>query len=429
MKIQILVNNTLHKDTYYKDEKGNEYKRSALSAPETFDAFDINIIDLQDPEIWRTRLHSIQTIDSVDDLISLKQLIIGSKKAVNIVCFPANYVFQFHRTASSYSEQRKLKDMIREMIIIIDNLIPSVTYKLVYENSMTVCKENTIKASFYFSNYSTQFRTLTSNIGAEHPTTIKIDDNLVFTTLQALGSQEKLDSFLSAIGLIENTESTPDWVQEYPFYNDLDQKQTIRIAEETIQKAEQSIKKANEILNKNSFYKRVLYENGEQLENTVFRMLEKMLNYDLSEFEDKKEEDFRIILPDVTFIGEIKGINTNVQSKNVSQLDVHCESYSDYLDEQGKTENIKGLLIINHQRTRPLNDREEVPQKQIDLAVRNGSLIIPSDVFLRLFEQFLLENITTDQIIRLLNEKTGVLKQSDFSELNDHKESDPKGIV
>lgn len=415
MRIQILTLNLLQKKATFKDEKGNEYLRSPLSAPKTFDAFDINILDLQDEALWRTRLHSTRITDSSDDFLSLKQLITGSKKAINIVCLPFNYVFQSTLMGTTYREQRRLKDMIPDMITIIGNLVPNgITYNLVYENSKTICREKEIDASFYFSNYSAQYKEMTSNIGAGHPTTIQTENNLFLTTLQALRSQESLAAFLSAIGLISNKEPTPDWVQEYPFYNDQDQKDQINTAKNEIEKAERRIKRVKECLEENAFYKRVLYESGTPLVDSVFKMLEKMIKCDLSAFEDKKEEDFRIVLPEITFIGEIKGINSNVQSKHVSQLDVHCETYSDYLEEQSKEESIKGLLIINHQRTKPLNEREEVPQKQIDLAVRNGSLIIPSDVFLRLFEQFLLENITTEQIIKLLIEKTGVLKQSDF---------------
>ena len=134
----------------------------------------------------------------------------------------------------------------------------------------------------------------------------------------------------------------------------------------------------------------------------------------MSSFVDKKEEDFKIVLPDVTFIGEIKGITSNVRSENVSQLDVHCQTYIDSLDEDEKNENVKGILLINPLRNKPVDERDEVHEKQIKLAIRNDSLIITTKTLLILFMSYLQERITTDKIIELLKNKTGLLTVSDF---------------
>ena len=169
-----------------------------------------------------------------------------------------------------------------------------------------------------------------------------------------------------------------------------------------------------EKLAKNLRYKSVLFETGEALVIVVFEILEKMLKYDLSSFVDEKDEDFRIIFNDVTFIGEIKGITSNVKSENVSQLDVHCQTYIDSLDEEGKSENIKGILIINPLRNKPLNQRDNVHEKQIQLAKRNGSLIVTTDVLLNLFAAYLESHISTEKIIELLKNKIGLLQITDF---------------
>ena len=73
----------------------------------------------------------------------------------------------------------------------------------------------------------------------------------------------------------------------------------------------------------------MLTETGENLVEVVFEMLGKMLDCDLSEFVDVKREDFRIKLKDITFIGEIKCINTKVKSGNISQVENHCRIYED----------------------------------------------------------------------------------------------------
>ena len=103
-----------------------------------------------------------------------------------------------------------------------------------------------------------------------------------------------------------------------------------------------------------------------------------------------------------------------MKSENVSQLDVHCQTYIDGLDEDGKSENVKGILIINPLRNKPLNERDEVHEKQVQLATRNGSLIITTETLLLLFMAYLQEYITTDKIIELLKNKIGLLSHSDF---------------
>ena len=101
------------------------------------------------------------------------------------------------------------------------------------------------------------------------------------------------------------------------------------------------IDKANTLLDKNLYYKSVLYETGDNLVKVVTEMLGKLYNYDMSKFVDKKDEDFRIVLDDKVFLGEIKGINTNVKKKNVSQVLQHCSAFED--DNQNGI--VKGLLI------------------------------------------------------------------------------------
>ena len=76
--------------------------------------------------------------------------------------------------------------------------------------------------------------------------------------------------------------------------------------------------------------------------------------------------------------------------------------------------NVKGLLVINYQRKKKLSERNEIHKNQIDLAKRNEALIISSDVLLKLYEQFLFKKNNSDEIIKILSEKIGVLKLEDF---------------
>ena len=93
---------------------------------------------------------------------------------------------------------------------------------------------------------------------------------------------------------------------------------------------------------------------------------EKVLDCNLSGFIDEKNEDFLIQFQDVSFIGEIKGVTSNIKSENISQLDVHYQGYMDKLQEENRTETVKQILIMNPFRTKPLSERAEVHEKQIN---------------------------------------------------------------
>ena len=166
----------------------------------------------------------------------------------------------------------------------------------------------------------------------------------------------------------------------------------------------------NKQLEKNFEYKSILYSTGDELVSVVLEILEDMLEYDLKDFVDEKKEDFLIKKDDVTFVGEIKGLSSAVQNKNVSQLEVHIQNYFDKLHEEGKEEKVKGLLIINHQRNKPLEERQEIHVHQKSLAVKYGSLIIETKTLLNLYEKYKLCEISKNECKNLFKENIGVLE-------------------
>lgn len=414
MKIQVI--STKKKET--KEEKGYGIVFSEINNPRTFDAFDINIIDLQNDNIWQNEQSSYDRVDHTDDFVTLQELIERSNKSKTIICFPKNYIYCSHYMCDRYFNKVYLKDMIPDMITIVSTLIPSDTLSaddLFFERSVTLCDGAKYESYFSFQFSPEYYTELTLNNGAENPTTIKVSEKLILTTLDLTDSQNGLGPFLRTIGY-DNGQKTevPDWAKQLYFFNDQDQEKKIKESEEQIENAKNAIEKARDALTQNLFFKRILFETGNPLVESVFKMLEKMIQCDLSSFQDEKREDFRIVLPDVTFIGEIKGINTNVKSSNVAQLETHCAEYSDELDAEGKTENIKGLLIINTERTKNVSEREAIPQKQLNSAVRNKSLLIKTEVFLRLFELFLLGKISSEQVVQLFKDKIGALELTDY---------------
>lgn len=168
-----------------------------------------------------------------------------------------------------------------------------------------------------------------------------------------------------------------------------------------IQQLEIQSKEAQDKLENNNRFKSILYSTGDELVEVVFEILENMLGCDLSNFVDEKKADFIFELDDKVFIGEIKGINTNVKSVNVTQLEVHVQDYLD--DNLDKTEeDIIALLIINHQREKSPDEREAIHEKQIALAKRNGSLIVETTQLLQLYSDYCMGNKNKSDIVELL---------------------------
>ena len=186
------------------------------------------------------------------------------------------------------------------------------------------------------------------------------------------------------------------------------QKETIKLNNDTISMVEDNIKKAEYVLERNKRYKSILYISGDELVLVVFEILKEIFEWNLDSFKDVKEEDFNIEYDNKEYIGEIKEITSYVKNANVSQLDNHVQNYLDEHDiDSGK---IKSLLIINHQRSKALNNREKVNDKTVALAKKNGSLIVKTFTLLKMFEKYLNNELSKADCLRLINSNTGLLK-------------------
>ena len=207
----------------------------------------------------------------------------------------------------------------------------------------------------------------------------------------------------------KDKEEMPQWIKEYIFLDDNEQNEIIRKAKEELEIQQKRIELANKKLEDNNRLKSILYNNGDNLVEVVFEILEKLFKCDLSKFVDEKKEDFLIEKEDQVFIGEIKGVVTNVKNEYISQLEVHYQTYIDGLAEGQSTENIHALLIINDQRNKRVEERESIHEQQISLAKRNGSLIIETWVLLKMFELYSQGKLSSEKCIRIIAENTGLL--------------------
>ena len=92
MKVQIIT---------YKSELKNRFKDyditySTINSPQSFDEFDVNVVSLQNYEIWRNNSANTQSINCIDDFKSLQKIIQNSSNSNTIIFFPQNSIFSYN---------------------------------------------------------------------------------------------------------------------------------------------------------------------------------------------------------------------------------------------------------------------------------------------------------------------------------------------
>ena len=407
MKIQIISCDNALRNKFGTD--GVIY--STINAPQSFDEFDINIISLQEESVWRNRGFDVQEkIDCLADLESLRCIIQNSVRSKTIVAFPQNTYYKYHYSTNQhkYLYAVELKNIIGVMCGIIDKMIPvnnRSPFMLKYENTTTVINGKECTSAFYFDGL---YSGLTTSKGSEKVTTVACPQRMYCTSINLSSNAFCLGDFLQTIGLVGANDELPQWLIDLECLDDAVQNQIVRESSQAITEAQSRIDRAKQQLDANLRYKSVLVTNGDALVDVVFDMLEQLLDCKLTDFIDDKKEDFLVRKDAVTFIGEIKGVTSNVKSEHISQLDVHYHSYLDKLQEQNTTENVKQLLIINPFKTKPLSERDAVHEIQISLAKRNGSLIITTETLLSIYELFAREEISSGRVISVFSQATGL---------------------
>lgn len=384
---------------------GKDIVLNKIHDARSLDDFDINVIDLKDEKIWRNNGNSFSYVNIMNDFISISDMIGLSKKASIIVFFLQNLKLYYHIDYDGrYRKYHELKDIIGTLKSHILNYLyrPIADLKIIYENTITKIGDENINVSFCFYNAS---NVLTLSEKSERPTTIKCN-KVILSTLN-ISTYDQLIKFFKQIHLIVDKEEEPDWIKEEQMFDDARQLEIIDDKTEIIKNASKDIDNAKKVLKRNMRYKSILYTSGDELVDVVFEILEQMLGCDLSGFNDVKKEDFNFEIDDKVFIGEIKGVTSNVKNANVSQLDIHVQNYID--EHEVDKENIVSLLIIDHQRNKPLSQREEVHNNAIELAIRNKSLIIETITLLRMFEKYLSGELNRKKIIDILETNTGLL--------------------
>lgn len=402
--IQLITNDTNHLTNYTDKISINNFNN--LKA---LDDYDINIFNLNSSEIWQNKSTTSNgpTVETKlsSDFKSINKMILNSSKSINIICLPQNLNYFWKHYSESHSLQ--LKDMIPMFLQQLQQLIPIEKIDLVYENSKTIIGTNEVKASFYINNTECDILTF-SNI-SNKTTTIR-KERLIITTLEIINNNyDFLLDYLLKIEVMEKDTQHPEWIYKYNFNDDSTQNNNIEQAKEQIKIQKEIIETANKKLQENLHFKSILYSNSDDLVNVVFEILEYVFEISLSDFNDEKKEDFLFKKDNITYLGEIKGVTSNVKYEHISQLEVHYSKYLDYLQENNLEEKIKKILIINYERTKDVLIRDSINEMQIKLAEKNSTLIIDTKSLLTIYEKLLNGVITKEIVVDYVKNKSGLI--------------------
>lgn len=388
---------------------------STFSAPRSLDEFDINIINLGDEQLWyEGSMNNPATLNEIENLHAIGQMVIHSSKTTILYVFPQDIEYHFAESYSlknginipNYSGARWRDQLKQTQEKVFPKVIDGFKVNLAYENTKTTISDESYCAAFYFLE---TVENITISDFSNKPTTIKVNDRIFLTTLDVLTEEQKLLYFIRNVVFPVKKDEKPDWMNEISFFDDKEQQAIIEENNNQIKNATRNIEISNKKLQTNNRYKSILYTTGDELVEVVFDMISQMLDYDLSTFIDEKKEDFLIRKDTYTIIGEIKGVSTNVKSEHIAQIDTHYHGYMDQLNDEGREENVKQILIINPLRKTPLNEREEIHETQIRLAERNGCLIVETKTLLKMFECFLSTELTVSDCEKIFTTKTGLL--------------------
>lgn len=371
---------------------------SNFSNYKDLDSFEYTLINLNNYEIYEKN-QDFSYFYYSDDFLPLKRSIGASNKTNIIILLPQNLK----------NKKYPLKDKTHIISEFIDEFFSIYIPELIFGINDTEINGIKISSDFFIHFNNGVFKVITENISGNITTIEK--ENIIFTTLN-LDNENKISNFIKTVFIEDEESNVPDWFYDEEWFTDKQQKEIIDTNNKKIDELTEEINSARTQLKINNNYKTILYENGKPLEKTVRTILQELLNFDLSNFKDEKKEDFLIELKDITFIGEIKGVNSNLKTSHLSELDMHYTKRIEYAEENSIEENLKPLIIINRFREIPPKERIEIEKEQINTAINKYEhiLIITVESLLHLFEKFLNNEITSEKIIERFTNEDGLFK-------------------
>lgn len=433
--IQIITGNASNKNINMKFEENTEYMVSDFKTPKVFDDFDLNVLDLSFEELWTSKINNIdiydnnieynniyysdnKNIDMIKDLKQYYKMFKNNKNTKILIVLPQNIMFKYcwDWRKDDYTMSEDLKNLTYFIRQTVFTNVYEYYFKLNFGCNSINLNKLKITADFYFDEKGIkEEQKILKSDKSNKLTTIRAEENIYFTTLNLMKSREVLEAFLEKTNILNkpNKEKEPEWFKDIKILDDVNIENEVSKIEEEITKLQKA--KENKLikLEDNKEIKSILYQTDKKLQTIVIKMLNEMLEYEDKEFIDEMEEDYRICKGENTFLIETKGLSRNIKGTDISKIDNHVQRYIDKLEEEEKIqdkERIKGIFIVANQRNRKIEERDKIPERQIELAEDYNILIIRTEQLLKLYEDFINKKIKTQEIIELFKTQIGEFK-------------------
>lgn len=397
MKIQIISYSTIFKI----NDPHISCTISTFERPKSFDEFDLNIIDLNSPNLWSFSPEYQKCTEAVYHLRTLKEIMRNSKRGIFIIIMPTNIKVSVDYSGCYTNQTVAIKDILKQVNQELSTLVLS-NIKLRYEISTTTIDEQNFYSDFIFDNVDGE--TIKWSNGGKS-TIVKHNERLYSTTLFIKNATNDLEILVSFIVSRFQKSDVPDWFNGFEYFDDA----MLKNKRNKLLDIYRQIEDIDRQIDENNKFKSILYSTGDELVGVVKEILVDIFKLTDSHFIDVKKEDFRFEFGDINFMVEIKGINTNVKNSNIAQ----CKKFVTDLitkDDTKSPDNVKGLLIINPQRDIELSKREPIHTEQISYAKNEVILIITTLELLKLYQAYTKDEVVSNKCFEIFKNNVGEFK-------------------
>jgi hypothetical protein len=212
MKIQIISYSTIFKI----NDPHISQTISAFDRPRSFDEFDLNIIDLNSPNLWSFNSEYQKCTEAVYHLKTLKEIMRNSKRGIFIIIMPANIKVSVHYPECYTNQTVVIKDILKQVDQELSTLALS-NIKLRYEISTTTINERNFYSDFIFDNVEEE--TIKWSNGGKS-TIVKHNERLYSTTLLIKNTTNDLEILISFIVSRFKKSDVPDWFNSLEYFDD-----------------------------------------------------------------------------------------------------------------------------------------------------------------------------------------------------------------
>ena len=397
MKIQIISYSTIFKI----NDLHISCTISTFERPKSFDEFDINVIDLNNSNLWGLNSEYQKCTEAVYHFKTLKGIMKNSNRSIFIILMPTNIKVSVHYSGCYTNQTVAIKDILKQVNQELSTLVLS-NIKLRYEISTTTIDEQNFYSDFIFDNVDGE--TIKWSNGGKS-TIVKHNERLYSTTLLIKNATNDLEILMSFILSGFERSDIPNWFNGLEYFDDA----ALKNKRNELLDIYRQIEDIDRRIDKNNKFKSILYSNGDELIGVVKEILVDIFKLQDDHFIDVKKEDFRFKFRDINFMIEIKGINTNVKNSNIAQCKKHV---TDFLIAEGtmSPNDVKGLLIINPQRDIEPSKREPIHADQISYAKSEGILIITTLELLKLYQAYTKDEVVSNKCFDTFKNNVGEFK-------------------